>query len=220
MRKITTALMAITVAGAMAAETTDASGGVQWGIKAAFDINIPGNWHANGSSVKMYKSGCGFTLGGVCNIPLRGNFYLEPGLSFFYDTYAYDDLRVMGDDLQAIQTDPSLYKVGLRLPVVVGYDFNISDRLTMTVFTGPELSYALGGEVRLKDEENLDFFDKSLFGENAQRRFDCAWKIGFGLFPTDNFLISIDGAIGMTDLQKSAVSFRENRMSIGATYFF
>ena len=63
-----------------------------WGIKATFDFNIPGNWHNDGSSIKMFDHGYGATLGAVCNIYLGHGFYFEPGLSFFYDSYAYNDL--------------------------------------------------------------------------------------------------------------------------------
>ena len=38
-----------------------------WGVRAAFDMNIPGDWHINGSNVKMYNHGYGGTLGTVCN---------------------------------------------------------------------------------------------------------------------------------------------------------
>ena len=36
-----------------------------WGVRAAFDMNIPGDWHINGSNVKMYNHGYGGTLGTV-----------------------------------------------------------------------------------------------------------------------------------------------------------
>lgn len=63
---------------------------VLWGLKATVDVEIPGKWRSENSSVTMYKPGAGFTIGGVSNIYLGKNFYFEPGVSFFYSQYRCD----------------------------------------------------------------------------------------------------------------------------------
>lgn len=192
-----------------------------WGVRAALDINIPGHWHGESGSIKMYKSGCGFSAGAVCNIWLGHNFYLEPGVTLFYDTYSYDNLIISGEpNNDGYVSDPSLYKAGFRIPVVAGYTFSLSDRLSMSVFTGPELSYAFAGKIRLTDDEQdlLGAFPTGLFGD-FQRRVDCAWKIGFGV-PFGQWFASVEGSIGMTDLLKTDLSFRENRLCFALTRYF
>ncbi len=190
-----------------------------FGVRAAFDVNIPGDWHNDNGATRMYRNGYGVTLGGVYNIYLGKGFYFEPGVSFFYDSYSYDNLKITDDNGYLKSENPSLYKLGLRIPLTVGYSFNISDRFSMSVFTGPELSWALDGKIKVKNRELIGTFPDKLFGD-FQRRLDCAWKIGFGV-PYNSFLISIDAAIGMTDLLKNKnVSFRENRVSVGMTYYF
>lgn len=190
-----------------------------WGVKAALDVNIPGKWHTSDYSVSMYKPGLGGSLGVVYNIYLGHNFYLEPGVSLFYDTYSYKDL-VIGMENGIQEENPSIYKAGLRIPVVAGYTFNIADSFGLSVFTGPELSYSFAGDIKVKNKELVEDTELSLFGKGGnQRRVDCAWKIGVG-FPVDAWFVSVDGAIGMTDIFKSPLSFRENRITLGVTRFF
>lgn len=201
----------------MASAQTEDDTAPMWGVRAAFDITIPGDWHINGGSVKMYKPGCGGTLGAVCNLYLGRGFYMEPGVSLFYDSYSYDDLVVMGAVGEELQHDPSLYKFGFRVPVVAGYSFGIG-RGAMSVYTGPEVSVALAGKVRI-DNIDKDQFDTDLFGPNGQNRFAFSWKVGIGV-PLDSWFVSIDASLGITDVYRSEVSFREHRVSVGLTKYF
>ncbi|MDE6332799.1 MAG: PorT family protein [Muribaculaceae bacterium] len=195
--------------------------GPMWGIRAAFDVNIPGKWHFSngGHSVKMYKQGYGGSLGAMCNLYLGKGFFLEPGASVFYDSYSYDNLTILNstDSSDGI-FDPTIYKVGLRVPLVVGYTFG-SDKFSMSVYTGPEASVAFTGKVRVDDIPDTFEFDNNIFGPDGQSRFDLAWKIGMSV-PFDAWTISIDGAIGITDLYRTGVIFRENRVSVGLTRYF
>lgn len=214
------ALLAPVCAAAAGDASDDGDRKVIWGVRAALDLNIPGDWHGDGGSVKMYRSGFGATLGAVANISLSQGFYLEPGVSLFYDTYSYDGLTIPDASGNEIH-DPGLYKFGVRVPVVAGYDFRIADKLDMTVYTGPELSCSFVGKVRLNDSQKEivgDDFDNNLFGKNGQSRFDCAWKIGIG-FPWENMMLGLDASIGMTDLLRTPMSFRENRVSVTFTYY-
>ena len=194
-----------------------------WGVKAAFDINLPGKWHSGGGSVDMFQHGFGGTIGGVCNIYLGHDFYLEPGVSFFYDTYSYGDITLVGPDYSSFTIHPTIYKTGIRVPVVAGYTFDITDRFMMSVYTGPEVSYVFRGGLRGKcvdsnNEDLGDFYDPYA-NHGLHRKFDCAWKIGFA-FPTDYVTLNIDAAIGITDIYKNDISMRENRVSIGLAHYF
>lgn len=193
---------------------------VEWGARAAVDLNLPGKWRGDAGSVTMYRPGWGATLGAVCNVWLGRNFFIEPGISVFYDTYSYKDLIITDETGSTVESDPSLYKVGLRIPVVAGYTFVFSDRFAMSFYTGPELSYAFAGKTRVKHKELIGGTDLELFGDDgAQRRVDCAWKVGVG-FPIDDWTISFATAIGMTDLMKTGVSFRENRCTLSLSRYF
>lgn len=191
-----------------------------WGVKASFDINIPGKFHGDAGSVTMFRHGFGGALGAVYNIYLGHNFYLEPGASLFYDTYSYKGVVFGSYEGVPGETDPAVYKFGVRIPVVVGYSFNVAERFSMSVFTGPELSYALAGDIKIKDRAELDLNDLHLFGKNGtQRRADCAWKVGAG-FPVDGWFVSVEGAFGLINLNRSGMTFRENRCTISLTRYF
>ena len=206
---------------AFAQETEDSK--TMWGIKAAFDINIPGKWHGGGESVDMYRHGFGAMVGGVCNIDLGHDFYLEPGASLFYDTYSYKEIWI-GEINFRKSIDPTVYSIGMRVPVVAGYTFDITDRYMMSVCTGPEVGYVFKGGIRGKyidpdNNEDLGEILNPYAKHGMHRRFDCAWKIGLA-FPTEYVTLTIDAAIGITDICKNDVSMRENRVSIGLAHYF
>ena len=190
---------------------------VLWGLKATVDVEIPGKWHGENSSVTMYKPGTGFTIGGVSNIYLGKNFYFEPGVSFFYSQYRYD-LKIGVDGLFDYVNNPKLYKLGLEVPLILGYTIDFSDKFVMDVFTGPQLRYALGGKTEIKKEIN-EFIGDTLDLWNVQRKFDCSWKIGIG-FPMNQFTLSLEADLGITNLLKHEISFRENRVGLGLSYYF
>ena len=191
---------------------------VLWGVKATIDAELPGKWHGNHHSVKMFHNGVGFTAGGVSNIFLGKNFYFEPGVSFFYSQYKLD-LIIATDGFAGYYKDPKLYKLGVEVPLVFGYTIGFSDKFALDVFTGPQIRYAFGGEVVIKDKEVKEQVGSLLDLWQAQRRFDCSWKIGVGL-PINNFTISLEADLGITDLLKEGMTFRENRLALGIAYFF
>ncbi|MCH5345715.1 MAG: PorT family protein [Muribaculaceae bacterium] len=195
---------------------------VLWGVKVTGNVELPGKWRGDNNSVKMFNPGAGFTAGVVSNIYLDSNFYLEPGVSFFYSRYNYDLSLGYFDNLEE---NPSLSKYGIQVPIVVGYTFHIGDTFSMNLFTGPQVRYALGGGVGIKDEA-LKEENEDLLSWDTFRRFDCSWKIGLG-FPVDNFAISLEADLGMTNLIKpsdltgrTTMRFRENRLLLGLTYYF
>lgn len=192
-----------------------------WGIRAALDVNMPSKWKtSNGDKIKMFSSGVGFTVGGVYNRPFAGNFYVEPGVSLFYDTYKFSDLTIGIDDNGTPQViDPKVKKFGVRVPLTVGYRFFVGNDFNFTLYTGPEFSYAFTGKIGVDKEVSeagaipTDLFD---FG---YRRADCAWKVGVG-FPAGRWVVALEGAFGITDLHKNDVKFHENRLSLSVGYDF
>lgn len=189
-----------------------------WGVRAAFDVNLPGHVKSNVFNDKMFRAGTGGALGAVCNIYLARRFYLEPAVSLYYDTYSYNDLVVGGNGYE--ESDPAVYKIGIRVPVVAGYSFSISDRLSVAPFTGPELSWAFAGDIRIHDKDRLDLEGNLLFGNiGSQRRVECGWKIGIAFF-SGMWSFNIDATFGMTNLMKNGTSFRENRGSVNVTRYF
>ncbi|MBD5363374.1 MAG: PorT family protein [Bacteroides sp.] len=189
------------------------------GIKASVDAELPSKWHRDGGSVTMYRPGYGFTVGGVSNIYLGKNFYFEPGISLAYSQYRYKDIEFSDSEGVIRETDPKIYKWSLQIPLVVGYTIDLSDEYSLNVFTGPQVRYAFAGGISFKNKEIAEEADEYANLWNEQRRFDLSWKVGVGI-PINNFQISLEADLGITDLLKNDMSFRENRVGIGVTYYF
>ena len=192
---------------------------VIWGIKASVDAELPSKWHRDGGSVTMYRPGYGFTLGGVSNIYLGKNFYFEPGISLAYSQYRYKGVAFSDSEGVIWENDPKIYKWSFQIPLVVGYAIDISDKYSFNVFTGPQVRYAFAGDITFKNKEIAEEADEYVNLWNGQRRFDLSWKVGVGI-PVNNFQISLEADLGITDLLKNDMSFRENRVGIGVTYYF
>lgn len=193
---------------------------VLWGVKATVDAELPGKWRGDHVSFTIFRPGVGFSVGVVSNIWLGKYFYFEPGVSLYYSQYRFKDL-VLDALTQDVETDPKLYKWGVELPLTVGYEIGISDRFSMNVFTGPVLRYAFKGDIEIKNRDLIADFPQEFtpWDFAGQRRFDCAWKVGVG-FPVNDFTVSLEADFGITDLQKNDISFRENRLALGLTYYF
>ena len=194
-----------------------------WGIRATFDINVPSKLggRLNDEKLDLFRTGFGGAVGAVYTHYFNDYIFLEPGASLYYDTYSFKDLIIMDEPAGIGETDPSLYKVGVRIPLMIGYSYYFLESLPMRFFTGPELSYAFAGNVRIKNKQLLgDDFDLSLFGKNGfMNRVDFAWKIGIG-FETSIATICIDAAFGLTDQYKDHLTLHENRLSISLTHYF
>lgn len=213
-------LCAVAVASTFARTDTDWSG---LGLRLGLDVNCPTKWHSNGSSVKLYKPGGGFYFGAVYNIPLSGNFYFEPGAFMFYDTYRFHDL-VLGtvDGSSEVTTSPTVKKFGLRMPLVFGYRFKLTDNISLMLSTGPEVNVGIIGKVDI--DKRLDWGDggapgTGLFSDFGHRRHDIAWRIGAAI-PVDEYYFGIDVALGMIDQRKGSARFHENRVSFSIGYNF
>lgn len=202
--------------------TLHAESDVMWGARATLDVNLPTKWTSNETDlkIKMYKPGVGVSLGAVCNVWLGNNFYFEPGVSLFYDNYDYDDFFIADDMGFPSKVLKSLYKVGVRVPIVTGYTFNFSDSFGLSVYTGPQFSYAFAGDNRIDNENLLDKdTDWSLFGIGGQRRFEMGWKVGLA-FPIGTWAIGIEGDFGLTNVMKEHWKCRENRVCLALTKYF
>lgn len=195
---------------------------VLWGIKANVDAELPGNFKGEHNSEKLFYPGAGFSIGMVSNVYLGKNFYFEPGISFYYSNYKYD-LVIMQENENV--NNPKIIKYGLELPLTFGYEFNFSEKFEMCLFTGPQLRYALGGDVDIRQKDVKEEYGALLLWD-SYKRFDCSWKIGVG-FPINRLMLSIEADLGLINLYKTSeltgksnMSFRENRVGVGLTYYF
>lgn len=194
---------------------------IDWGMKLSLDVELPGKWRGQNMDITMFKPGIGVSIGAIMRINLPKNFYFEPGATLFHSCYKYKDLVITGSNGEVIEKDPKLTKWGFQIPLMIGYGFNFSKSFGLDIYTGPQIRYAFAGKIDIKNKNIRDEIGNTfdLWGVNGQRRFDCSWKIGVGI-PINNSLLSLEADLGITDLLKESMSFRENRIGLGFTKFF
>lgn len=234
MKRILTAIIA---SAALAAATIPASAQSEvlnnpenrafWGIRASADLSLPGNYkNSTGVSFKMFRPGTGFSIGAIYNMPLVANLYFEPGVNFYYDIFRFDGLSTSAEPGDSpMEYDPPVHKAGFRIPLNIGYHFDIfsEGRGNVSVFTGPEVSLGVSAKIKFKDknfrEECGDIYGNATI-DAAENRFDLGWRVGAGLTVGRAYL-SVAGSFGLLDLNKSPhITYRENRVYFTLGYNF
>ena len=188
-----------------------------FGIRVAGEVTCPGDVSMDGVNVDFFKNGGGIEFGGIYNIPIVANFYVEPGLKLYYNTYA-SDVAIAGEN--AFDTyDLSVRKFGMRVPVMLGYHFDFTRDIRAYIFTGPEFEVGFTADGKLKS--GLVSTSESLYGEDGgMNRFDALW--GFGAAVSySHYYLGISGAVGMCNMYSdSDLKFHENRVSFTLGYNF
>lgn len=190
-----------------------------FGLRAALDVTCPGDYTVNNVSVSMYDNGVGFELGGIYNVPVKANLYIEPGLKFYYDTYSLkaDIVEDLGSSTRVNALD--IKKFGMRIPVMAGYHFDFTDDFKLSIFTGPELEIGLSAKEYAK-VKNLEV-SNNLYGEDGDmNRVNLLWGFGAGI-TYQHFYFGINGGIGLTNVcNDSELKFHENLVTFSVGYNF
>lgn len=190
-----------------------------FGVRISPEITCPGSITSDGIGISTFKNGGGIEFGGIYNIPVVANFYIEPGLKLFYNTYSMKDDFVGSLEDDMIFDSVSFKKFGMRIPVMAGYHFDFLSDVKVSVFTGPELEIAFSGKEYIKGK-NIDM-SSTLYGEEGgMKRVNLLWGIGAGV-SYRQFYFGISGGIGMLNmLDDSDVKFHENRVTFSLGYNF
>jgi hypothetical protein len=136
------------------------------------------------------KSLIGFHIGGMAEIPLSGNFVLQPEILYSGKGSSYE--LDFGEEVYELKIAPGFIEV----PVFAAYKFDVgSGKLFLKA--GPYFAYGISGQVS-DDEESYDI----CYGEGE----DCDMKpldfgLGFGAgFDLNGFIISLQYELGLANL--------------------
>lgn len=185
-----------------------------WGVRASLDISCPGDMKIMGIGVDAFKNGAGFSIGGIYNAPIVANFYIEPGLNLYYNTYSLS--KLFKDEIKT--SSASIRKFGMRIPVMAGYHFDFTPDAKVSVFTGPELEigFTAKGHTKIGNTSTSE----SLYTDDGMNRVDCLWRLGAGV-TFGNYYGSVSGAFGLANMfDIDDVSLHENLVSITLGYNF
>ncbi len=120
----------------------------------------------------------------------------------------------------------SVRLIGIRLPVNIGYRFNIGDNISLSLFTGPWFNINISA--RQYANPNFDSpppkTSKNLF-DYGWHRFDAQW--GFGIVATfsGRYVIGLSAGVGSKALAEKTIDghkcrMRRNTFSVTLGYNF
>lgn len=183
------------------------------GARLSLESSVPGDLKYANIKASVYNPGAGVSLGAVYNQPVIANMYVEPGVELYYDTQKMDVDDAALDNIR--MKSRSLRSFGMRVPVMVGYHFDFSPKVNVSVFTGPVLKVGfsndyyltseteiLGNEAVRLHESGSMYKDNPLTGagsENAYNRVDCSWRIGVGVNFLKHYYAGLSGDLGMVN---------------------
>ncbi|MDE5958346.1 MAG: hypothetical protein K2G78_08630, partial [Muribaculaceae bacterium] len=145
--KLIILLVSLIINGLCKAQTIDndvlPSDRNHWTVTVAYDVSIPGKWKLANGSFKMFKPGSGISIGADYMMLIGNNVFFEPGARFFIDNYSYENITIVtignGTLEEPSKTyDPPVRKIGFRIPLTVGYKFDIFKKGSLILSTGPE----------------------------------------------------------------------------------
>lgn len=190
-----------------------------FGIRVGGEVTCPGMISVYNVGISVFKNGGGVEFGGIYNLPVFANFYIEPGLKLYYNTYSLKDefVEALKDDI--IFNSVSLKKFGMRIPVMAGYHFDFTNDIKASVFTGPELEIGFSAKEYVNGY-NIEM-SENLYGEDGgMNRVNLLWCIGAGI-SYQHFYFGVNGGIGMLNmLSDSDAKFHENRVTFSVGYNF
>lgn len=190
-----------------------------FGIRVGGDITCPGKISEDHVGLDVFKNGGGVEFGGIYNVPVVANFYIEPGLKLFYDTYSVKDdwLDMVGEG--SVMTSNSIRKFGMRIPVMAGYHFDFTEDIKVSVFTGPELEigFVAKEHVKINNVESSE----SVYGDDGgMNRVNVLWGFGAGVSYRQMYF-GVNGSVGMANMiSDSDAKFHENRVTLSLGYNF
>lgn len=171
-----------------------------------------------GETYDVYNNGAGFNVGAIYNISVVKNFYFEPGLSLFYNTFG-EQYTVMGDSPSELPlvANSSIRNFGFRIPFDFGYRFDFTDDMSVYIFTGPALNISITAKEHFNGNDVIEGNTVSLMGEGFKRA-DLQWNFGVG-YSYNRLYAQIGGGVGVTKAFSSKTeSFRRNTFTIAIGY--
>lgn len=187
-----------------------------FGVRVGGEVTCPGNFKTGSTGVGLYNNGGGIEFGGIYNVPVVANFYIEPGLKFYYNTYSAkkEFINMIDSHLDS----STIKKFGMRIPVMAGYHFDFTGDVKVYVFTGPE--FEIGFSAKEHNKASGIDVSESVYQDGGMKRFDMLWDFGAGI-SYQKYYFGISGGIGMLNMMdQDAVSFHESRVTFTLGYNF
>lgn len=178
-----------------------------FGFRASYELACPGDIKTGNDVLKydVYGNSSGFSLEAIYNIPVWKNLYFEPGAGIYYNTYSINrkslDVLEFGDK----PLDSASARMwGVRIPLNIGYHFDLTPDISLSVFTGPEFDISFKGQQHLGIDEYT--VTGPLYGDDGNlNRCDVKWGFGVGATIFDHYYFGVSGAAGLCDMASDKI---------------
>lgn len=189
-----------------------------FGIRVGGNLTCPGKLTSDDVDFSLFKNGGGVEVGGIFNGPIVANFYIEPGLKLYFDTYSAKK-GLVKYLTNGILNSVSVRKFGMRVPIMAGYHFDFTQDIKLFVFTGPELDVCFIGKEY--DKGQYVKINESLYGDNgSMNRVNLLWGFGAGI-SYQHLYFGVSGGVGMLNMANTSdLKFHENRVTFSLGYNF
>ena len=198
-----------------------------FGVRLGLDLTCPTKVTDNNSPLNLasdiFKTGAGFNVGAIYNIPVWMNMYVEPGVTLYYHTYKLN--KDFLPEMDPKYSSGSVREFGLSIPVVAGYHFDFTDDIKVRVFTGPVFSLGLKGDLHVTDKSSDIKLSGStgVYKDGGINSSNIAWRIGAGI-DYKQFAFAVYGDPELThayhNTDGSNMVFRRNVVSFTLGYNF
>lgn len=191
-----------------------------FGVRAGVQFTVPGEVRFDDVSVDFFKSGAGFEIGGIYNIPIVGKFYIEPGINLFYNSYSFKDYLVESLSTNSMKINSiSINKFGMSIPVLAGFQFKFSNGIGLSIFLGPELEIGFSSKVCTKGP-NIDISESAYGEDGGMNRVNLLLTTGAGI-SYKHFVFNFKTSPGLVNmLRDTDAEFNENRVVLTLGYNF
>ena len=145
------------------------------------------------------KTMTGFNVGLVCEIPIKANFFLQPG--FIYSTKG-SKYTVSGETM-------SISPTFIEIPVNGLVKFGAGSAKFL-IFAGPYFAYGIGGSYKTPTESaDINYGSGS---NHDMKPFDIGLNIGAGV-EINHFMITVQYGFGLANL--APVTDNDTEMKLG-----
>ncbi|MDE7153087.1 MAG: PorT family protein [Muribaculaceae bacterium] len=211
-------IVLIALAAGMTAQAAEPhTDSAHFGVRASFDYNN------TTSCTNVVKAGPGASVGAIYYAPFGKITYFNMGLMFFYDTFNYDGYT--GEDVSLAHIDGYLSMLGLKLPLQLGVKYYQSDKISASVYTGPQFYYNFSmrskfTRLRAGDTEEIDRTINSA-------GMDLGWGIGAAVEIHRHWHVHVEYNIGLNDFTSlndieigKLGQLKRSELSVGIGYNF
>jgi len=198
-----------TVVMAILAMATISMQAQKFGVKAGINIS---NYYGSDADAGDVKSLVGFQVGGLYELPLSGDFYLQPSAM----------LTLKGARSPQSGQDLNIRPYYLEVPVRVMYKLNAGPG-KFTVAVGPYVGLGLFGTASMTaggQSSSVNLFTKVTGNSEAVlRRFDMGASSAIGYELSSGLFFNVESSLGLVHVSKNS-NMKNTTISLIAGFKF